>query len=409
MASFPTLSQCSTPDLGKSSIDSIPADYDFLQSTERNYGIDCECEGDIVKCHEKCPALIGKYVKQRELIDYTYHKHYLPERQLLQDDLIAHFLDTAVHDEINNLTCDRPLEPWLVFTAGPMGAGKGRTMQWLAQKGLFPLSAFVRVDPDALRELLPENIEYIKRNPKTAGYLTQKEVGCISEILTMDALREGKNVLVDGSLRNAAWYLQYIKSLRLQFPKLKIAIMHVTASRETVFARAAKRAEVTGRHVPEDVIIETMEQIPESLRALAPQVHFMATFLNEDGDEPILLWSSRQRLGQNIPGFDKLALFDDSAACEDENGEGSGSSGEGEDQHRLWYTHNTNGEGGVISPHSQRARALSTGKFTSPGVTKFTFDPTDEWKEAFTNTWKMTCALVPVPMSTSKAKTASER
>jgi hypothetical protein len=60
--------------------------------------------------------------------------------------------------------------------------GKGHTMAWLNSRGLFPSEAFVKVDPDALRELLPETKEYIKRNPATAGYLTQKEVGYIAEV-----------------------------------------------------------------------------------------------------------------------------------------------------------------------------------------------------------------------------------
>ena len=38
------------------------------------------------------------------------------------------------------------------------------------------------MDPDALRELLPETEGYIKKDPSTAGYLTQKEVGCVCEV-----------------------------------------------------------------------------------------------------------------------------------------------------------------------------------------------------------------------------------
>jgi hypothetical protein len=45
-------------------------------------------------------------------------------------------------------------------------------------QGLF--LSLVKVDPDALQALLPENKEY-RRNPMTC-YLTQKEVGYISEI-----------------------------------------------------------------------------------------------------------------------------------------------------------------------------------------------------------------------------------
>jgi len=171
------------------------ASFDYTKSTEQNYKVS----------DSEVPVYVGKYKDQRMLLDYSFHSHYTQERQLLHDMLIDLFHDTVVHDTEHNLYCDRPLENWIVFTAGPMGAGKGHTMQWLSSQNLFPLTAFVKVDPDSLRELLPETKEYIHRDPTTAGFLTQKEVGYIAEVLSMDALEQGKNVLVDGSLRDANW------------------------------------------------------------------------------------------------------------------------------------------------------------------------------------------------------------
>lgn len=75
---------------------------------------------------------------------------------------------------------------------------------------------------------LPEFKEYNDLNPNTAGRLTQKEVGYISEVLTLDALEQGKNALVDGSLRDKEWYGRYIAKLKSLFPRLKIAIIQVS-------------------------------------------------------------------------------------------------------------------------------------------------------------------------------------
>lgn len=147
----------------------IPSDYNYDLSSESNY------------CCTDAP-FVGKYKHIRSQLDYSYHKRYSVERQLLHDTLIDRFLKTKVHDRKSNLECEVPLENWIVFTAGPMGAGKGHTMQWLYKNDLFPLDAFVNVDPDALRILLPETAHYNKINDNTAGYLTQKEVGYISEV-----------------------------------------------------------------------------------------------------------------------------------------------------------------------------------------------------------------------------------
>ena len=148
----------------------IPETYDFEKSSEANYA-------------SPDTPFVGKFKHFRAQLDYSYHKRYCVERQLLQDLLIDRFLKTRMVDHQQNVVCEVPLENWIVFTAGPMGAGKGHTMQWLHQSGLFPMDAFVNVDPDALRMLLPETARYNHLDDKKMGYLTQKEAGYISEVI----------------------------------------------------------------------------------------------------------------------------------------------------------------------------------------------------------------------------------
>jgi len=56
-----------------------------------------------------------------------------------------------------------------------------------------------------IRRILPEMPGYLERNAESAGSFTQKEAGFVQELLTLEGLSRGKNVLVDGSLRNATW------------------------------------------------------------------------------------------------------------------------------------------------------------------------------------------------------------
>lgn len=147
----------------------IKPDYDYSLSTEVNY-------------HSKDAKFVGKYQKERALLDYSYHLMYSEERQLFHDTLIDKFHKTRVHDAKHDWYCESPLENWIVFTAGVMGAGKGHTMTWLNKEKLFPMGAFVHVDPDAIRHLLPEFEIYNHHDMSQSGYLTQKEVGYISEV-----------------------------------------------------------------------------------------------------------------------------------------------------------------------------------------------------------------------------------
>jgi Zeta toxin. len=187
----------------------------------------------------------GPYAHIRERLDYSYHKNYKRERQMLQDAIINEIMNKAkVVDANSGEVCTTPTEPFLVFTAGAMGAGKSYTLHKLHQKGRFPLSAFVVVDPDEIRQSFPEYSLYVSQNPLKAGEMTRKEAGYIVEILTLAALQAGKNALVDGSLRDWEWYSSYFDRLRKEYPTLKIALLHIVAPKEAIFARAKVSFEV---------------------------------------------------------------------------------------------------------------------------------------------------------------------
>ncbi|GKY99368.1 hypothetical protein MPSEU_000891600 [Mayamaea pseudoterrestris] len=231
----------------------------------------------------------GAFADIRKTLDYRYHSNYTFERQGLQDRIIQHFLDLALLRDRNGEICTTPTEPWIVFTAGPMGAGKSHTLKTLVQKNRFPLLSFVNVDPDSIRRYLPEFPVYVRMVPEKAGDLTRKEAGFVAEILTLAALQKGKNVLVDGSLRDCRWYELYIDRLRNEYPALRLAILQVTAPKDAVIHGAEERAKSTGRVVPRKLLMETIEQVPRSVERLSPLVDYHATINNPPNVDDIQL------------------------------------------------------------------------------------------------------------------------
>jgi hypothetical protein len=121
-------------------------------------------------------SFYGKFSHIRKTLDYSFHSHYTFERQKLHDAIITDMLNEAYICDIDGNIGTIPTDPWIVFTAGAMGAGKSHTMRVLVEKFRFPLPAFVIVDPDEIRRLLPEYHMYIAENPALAGALTRKEV-----------------------------------------------------------------------------------------------------------------------------------------------------------------------------------------------------------------------------------------
>jgi hypothetical protein len=87
--------------------------YDWSKSTEENY-----------KAHDEETSCCGKYGNVREQLDHTYHSTYANSRQLLQDSIIDTLLnDTQIIVDQAGISCATPTQPWIVFTAGAMGAG----------------------------------------------------------------------------------------------------------------------------------------------------------------------------------------------------------------------------------------------------------------------------------------------
>jgi predicted kinase len=244
--------------------------YNYSRSTEANHASDR-------------PIIAGSYARHRAGLDYTHHGYYDTTRQSFQDNLIALLLSRALANGASGAASRPPAlaDQWIVYSAGVMGSGKSHTLDWLQAQNAFPLRDFVCVDPDHIRDMLPEFSSYAALDPSTAGELTQKEAGHISEIAVLRALELGHSVMVDGSLRDHVWYAEYFSKLRAMHPNLKVAIIEVTASLETCQRRAQRRSCKTGRTVPARLIEEAFANIPESVGRLKPLANFTCTISNE--------------------------------------------------------------------------------------------------------------------------------
>merc|ERR1712238_94575 len=115
-----------------------------------------------------------------------------------------------------------------------------------------------------------------------AGERTRKEAGLIAELLTQIALRDGRNVLVDGSLKDSDWYKDYFLGLREEYGEigLRIGILHITAPKEAIFDRARERSKITNRVVPQHILEHAIEKVPRSVKILAPLADFVAELNN---------------------------------------------------------------------------------------------------------------------------------
>mmetsp|Transcript_14177 Transcript_14177/g.30320 ORF Transcript_14177/g.30320 Transcript_14177/m.30320 type:complete len:515 (-) Transcript_14177:337-1881(-) len=234
-----------------------PLEYDYSRSTQENYTQDG-------------PSWTGPFRELRDTLDHSYHGFYTESRQRLQDDLIR--------DVVSGGSTKK--HPWIVFTAGAMGAGKGYVVRWMSRNGYFPLPDLVQIDPDNFKAAFPEWPGYVTACRKSAGINTRRESGYLVEVAQHVAMDEQKNVWVDGSLRDGDWYSKVFDTLRRTRPEYRIAILYVYAEKDVVLKRAADRAELTGREVPESELLDSIKRVPQSVEQLSHKADFTAHISN---------------------------------------------------------------------------------------------------------------------------------
>jgi Zeta toxin len=245
-----------------------------------------------------------EFKEARRKLDYSYHRNPAKSRQELQDVILKRVVQAARNaNELPSQNEEEEKEqdnyqrrPWIVFSAGPMGVGKGYVMSTLKERGLFPLDRFLTIDPDLLKAELPEMTGYLQRDPASAATKVHRESTQMADVLLQHALQMRIPTLVDGSLRDVDYYKAFMERIRNNFPEYQLAILHVTASPEIIRSRAQSRAEKTGRAVPEQLLETSIAQVPASVTALSPFVDVVFTISNEE-DQPIRLVGNQAAKG----------------------------------------------------------------------------------------------------------------
>lgn len=247
----------------------VPADYNFEQSTNDNYkAADLQFHGD--------------FVEARAQRDYSYHVNYTKQRQLWQDSLIK---------DICGTTSPSRKRPWLVYTCGPPGAGKSYALSWMSSHGHFPLDQIVSVDPDRIKACMPEWEAYKEKRGDEAAALCHRESGFLAEMVQVVAMQRKQTIWIDGTLKFADYFKKIFKEYEDEYPEYRIAIFKVSAPEEVLRERIKKRAEKTGRDVPDDVFEEALVATEKSLAVLTPFVKFVARISNAGGDPELEMFN----------------------------------------------------------------------------------------------------------------------
>ena len=182
-----------------------------------------------------------KYKYLLKYMDMEYHAQYDPERSKMH----ASIVDTY----FTNKT--KTIKKKIIIVCGCYGSGKNYMVN-LLQKDLLNANEYVHVDLDEVRQQIPEYLSYVKENPWTAIYKTNRESGYIVELIQ-------KHALFNGSLKDSKWHYLYLNWIKETFPAYNAIVFYIKTTWEKILERNLLRAEEQGRWIPLKILKESME------------------------------------------------------------------------------------------------------------------------------------------------------
>jgi predicted ABC-type ATPase len=158
----------------------------------------------------------------------------------------------ALHDRIRNkfLHGAKSVDdsPRVMFMAGGPASGKSSVMPLLD----IPQGA-VSLDADAVKGELPEYQEALRQGRKDGAALAHEESSDLVKDLQSHAAERGLNAIVDGVGNNAPGNLAG-KMTQWKAQGYNVDLNVMTIPTDEAVRRAQKRAQRSGRHVPEKII-----------------------------------------------------------------------------------------------------------------------------------------------------------
>lgn len=201
-----------------------------------------------------------------------------PERQALHKQILDHFLSKVP-------PVPKGKQPIAIMMMGIPASGKSRLIKSAADR-------FVKVDADAIKELLPEYQELVRKGDRNAAAYVHDESGELASRLRDLARERRLNIAYDGTGKYASSYLHRIQQFQDDGYHVQVMMPHVSA--DTAIVRARERGKQTGRWVDSGIIRSNSQTVPYNFEKIARAADSAFLFDN-DGERPVIKWAKHQQ------------------------------------------------------------------------------------------------------------------
>jgi predicted ABC-type ATPase len=157
-------------------------------------------------------------------------------------------------------------KPVAYFVGGGSASGKSTLRKRIMKEHNLDAKYFIGVDPDELKNFIPE-YEYLKKtNPIKAAAKVHKESCQIRDQLVERLIADRKSFIYESTLAKPRKYQTIFQNLIQQDYEIHLYITDIPL--ELAKKRAARRGEIGGRTVPLSVIKNTHKLVPKTFLAV---------------------------------------------------------------------------------------------------------------------------------------------
>jgi predicted ABC-type ATPase len=232
--------------------------------------------------------MLGPHVDTREKFMLSEGGGYTAERTALHREIVEEFLSKGEPVPLDET-------PSATFLAGGSGAGKSTVKRTLQAEGRFPTKA-VDIDPDAIKERLPEYQRAVEVSDKYGARIVHEESSDIAKMVLEEAKARRMNVVIDGTGDSEPG--KFVGKIEQQAAAgYDVDVVMVDIPTDEAVVRAQARFERSGRYVPEKVIRQIHGDVAARFTEWrdSPAVRRWELWANE-GKPPVLV-------AEKMPGF----------------------------------------------------------------------------------------------------------
>ncbi|KAA0780084.1 zeta toxin family protein [Bacillus sp. BB56-3] len=193
---------------------------------------------------------------------YKINDTYTKDRSLLHEKIINHFMDD--NHKVSQI-------PEAILLGGGTASGKTSAGNFIIRGYKEAGVSLIKIDADEIKRLIPEYEKMSVFNPESAAFHVHDESSDIVDELLIRCIKNQKNFLYDGTMKNLNKYRTLIHNLINSGYKVSATIVDVPI--EIAKEREHYRYKETNRKVPYDVLIESHTNVPKTFHILKDMVH----------------------------------------------------------------------------------------------------------------------------------------